>query len=89
MDTKTRLDCRIDRQSKSLIEKAAAVSGQSISEFVIPDAVHKAERILQRHRTTVLSERDWKTFLTLLDSDAKPNEALKNAMTDFDKAYGA
>jgi uncharacterized protein (DUF1778 family) len=85
---KSRLDLRIDNEDRSLIEQAAAIARQSLSDFIIPTAVHKARRIIKQHHTTVLSERDWKAFLEMLDSDAAPNAALRKAISRYNRAYG-
>jgi uncharacterized protein (DUF1778 family) len=74
-----RLDFRLNRQVKEVIEQAAAVSGQSVSDFAVSALYRTAKEVLEREQTTHLSNRDRDVFLALLDSDAKPNEALKRA----------
>lgn len=41
--------------------------------------VDKARHLLKQDQQTVLSDRDRDIFLAMLDSDAKPNAALKKA----------
>ena len=74
-----RLDFRLNRQVKEVIEQAAAVSGQSVSDFAVSALYRTAKEVLEREQTTRLSNRDRDVFLAMLDSDAKPNEALKRA----------
>lgn len=74
-----RLDFRLNRQVKEVIEQAAAVSGQSVSDFAVSALYRTAKEVLEREQTTSLSNRDRDVFLAMLDSDAKPNEALKRA----------
>jgi uncharacterized protein (DUF1778 family) len=74
-----RLDFRLNRQVKEVIEQAAAVSGQSVSDFAVSALYRMAREVLEKEQTTRLSNRDRDIFLTVLDSDAKPNEALKRA----------
>ena len=74
-----RLDFRLNRQVKEVIERAAAVSGQSVSDFAVSALYRTAREVLEKEQTTRLSNRDRDIFLTALDSDAKPNEALKRA----------
>ncbi|HEY3321351.1 MAG TPA: DUF1778 domain-containing protein [Planctomycetota bacterium] len=85
---KGRLDVRIAARDKSLIEKAAAISGKSLSEFLIPMAVRRAKRIIQQSTTITLSERDFRLFLDTLDAEPKPNAALRKAMAEYDRLYG-
>ena len=72
-----RLDFRLNRQVKEVIEQAAAVSGQSVSDFAVSALYRTAKEVLEREQTTRLSNRDRDVFLAMLDSDAKPNGALK------------
>ncbi len=75
----SRLDFRLNRQVKEVIERAAAVSGQSVSDFAVSALYRTAKEVLEGEQTTRLSNRDRDIFLAMLDSDAKPNEALKRA----------
>ena len=75
-----RLNVRLPNELKQTIEEAAAVLGQSISEFTISAAVREARHVIQDARVTQLSNRDRDAFLSALDAaDAKPNDALKKA----------
>jgi len=38
------------------------------------------------HKYTILSERDWKKFLSIIDSDAKPNATLAKAAREYNDA---
>ena len=78
-----RLDFRLNRQVKEVIEQAAAISGQSVSDFAVSALYRTAKEVLEREQTTRLSNRDRDVFLALLDSDAKPNEALKRAAKKY------
>ncbi|HXG65016.1 MAG TPA: DUF1778 domain-containing protein [Blastocatellia bacterium] len=84
-----RLDFRLNQQVKEVIEQAAAVSGQSVSDFAVSVLYRTAKEVLENERNTRLSDRDRDIFLALLDSDAKPNEALKRAANRYKKAKGA
>jgi len=83
-----RLGFRLNRRLKDLIEQAACIRGQSVSEFATSTLVESARRIVQKHTTTVLSNRDRDIFLALLDADASPNEALRRAAKEFKKRNG-
>ena len=80
MSTRTeRLEIRVRPEHKQLIERAAAASGQVVSQFVVPILLRRAERVLRRSEWTVLSERDREAFLEILDSDEPPSSALVDA----------
>lgn len=74
-----RLDFRLNRQVKEVIERAAVATGQSVSDFAVSALYRTAKEVLEREQTTRLSNRDRDVFLAMLDSDAKPNDALKQA----------
>jgi uncharacterized protein (DUF1778 family) len=84
-----RLNFRLPRELKEVIEAAAAHRGQSVSEFAVSTLAQSARGVIQEHDVTVLSNRDRDLFLSLLDDvDAKPNEALKKAAERYKKHLG-
>jgi uncharacterized protein (DUF1778 family) len=88
MAVATRIDFRVDRKSKSLIERAAALKGQSLSDFAKTALLSKARHVLKQHEQTVLSDRDRDIFLALMDSDAKPNAVLQKAVRTYVQTFG-
>ena len=70
-----RLGLRLSREQKEKIEKAALLSGQSVSDFVTSTLLRQADAILEQHDRIVLSDGDRDHFLQLLDADEEPNEA--------------
>ena len=80
MSTRTeRLEVRLDPEHKQLIERAAAASGQVVSQFVVPLLVKRADSVLRRLERTVLAEKDREAFFRILKSDEPPTPALKAA----------
>lgn len=78
-----RMNFRLDREHKALIEKAASTVGQSLTEFAVTNLIRDARTVLHEHHVTVLSERDWDLFLSVLEGDAEPNEALRKAASTY------
>lgn len=78
-----RLNFRLSSEAKRIIEQAAAASGQTVKQFAVSTLVQSAKDVLERHRTIHLSNRDRDLFLSLLDSDEQPNNALKDAAERF------
>lgn len=72
-----RLDFRLAVENKRLIEQAAVISGQTVSDFVLSNAIKTAHEVVEKHHSTVLSNRDRDLFLAMLDADDEPNEALQ------------
>lgn len=74
-----RLNFRLPSEAKEKIERAAVVSGLTITDFAIHALVSSADEILERHHVTTLSDRDRDLFLQMLDNPPPPNDALKKA----------
>jgi uncharacterized protein (DUF1778 family) len=78
-----RLNFRLPNEVKEVIERAAVLSGLTVTDFAINALATVANEVLERHQTRTLSDRDRDLFLALLDSDQEPNEALKKAAKDY------
>jgi len=75
-----RLDVRISREHKRLIERAALVTGQPVTSFVLSSALARAREALESESRTVLTEKDGKAFVRLLDAGRAPAAALVRAV---------
>lgn len=81
MATKTdRLEMRLSREQKELLERAAAVAGQPLTGFALSHLLERAQQVVERHQKTVLSRRDQERFLQVLESEAPPSPALRAAL---------
>lgn len=78
-----RIDLRTSSEIKSLIVRAAATTGVSLSAFLIASAQERAKQILAESETLTLSPRDWNAFFSALDKADKPRPALKTAATNY------
>ncbi|MHC4955913.1 MAG: type II toxin-antitoxin system TacA family antitoxin [Planctomycetota bacterium] len=74
-----RLELRLSPEHKSLVESAAALSGLSLSAFVVSEVLDRAYQITADHNRTTLSRRDWDRFLEIMDEPAEPTPALRRA----------
>jgi uncharacterized protein (DUF1778 family) len=84
-----RVDFRLASQAKAVIEEAAALTGQSLSDFAVSTLLEKANEVLNAKRMRSLSERDARVFLDVLDSEQRPNKALRKAAAWYKKNYGS
>lgn len=76
-----RLDARLTAKERTVIQRAADISGRSLSEFVI-HAAHQAALLEIEHQVVLrLSERDSDTLAAALDAEpAEPTAAFKRAV---------
>ena len=75
----SRLDFRISPEHKALIERAASAQGQTVSSFAIASLLKAAEEAIHSETQRVLSARDGRRFLAMLDAAGTPNAALRAA----------
>ncbi|MFB3892494.1 MAG: DUF1778 domain-containing protein [Phycisphaerae bacterium] len=82
----SRLAVRLDPELKDLIERAAAVLGQTISSFAVSTLTTEARKVVEEHEIIRLSNRDRDRILALLDNPPAPSERLRRAMKRHSEA---
>ena len=80
---KSRIEIRVDSKQKALLEKAAALTGASLSSFMLSTCIEDAMRLLDEYHTTILSDEAFDQLLDLLAHPPEPNEALKRAVEHY------
>ena len=65
-----RLDFRLSEQLKELIEQAAALSGQNLSDFATSVLARQSEEIVERHRIIRMSQEQYDEFAAFLEAPA-------------------
>src|SRR6185312_5979336 len=74
-----RLEARVSRETKILWERAAAVQGRKVTEFVVSSAVEAAQRVLRESELSALTRRDRIAFVEALLNPPAPNLKLQRA----------
>lgn len=82
-----RVDARLSRANKALLKRAADLSGQPISQFMVTSALERAQQVIEAHAQTRLSEAAGRQFLKLIQND-KPNAALVRAVKRHRQLHG-
>jgi uncharacterized protein (DUF1778 family) len=67
-----KLDLRLTRNAKRALQAAAAVSHRSVSEFVLENALARADETLADRRGFGLNAAQWKAFMAALDAPPRP-----------------
>ena len=80
-----RLSCRVDARIKSRAEEAAALLGQSITDFTEEALADKAQAVLDRHARITLSDQNFAKFLGLIENPKPPTPALVDAMAKYEE----
>jgi uncharacterized protein (DUF1778 family) len=81
--TKTRrIEIRITEEERNLEQAAAAVSGETLSEFVRRAARHEAERTLAERTRYILDDEAAQRFLTALEQPSPASERGLRRLTE-------
>jgi uncharacterized protein (DUF1778 family) len=81
-----RFSFRIGSQVKQSIERAAALRGQTLTDFAVATLSREADEILRAHQVLVLSNADRDAFLDALENPPKPNTKALRAAARFKAA---
>jgi uncharacterized protein (DUF1778 family) len=74
------IQIRASAATKAILNRAAALRGQKLSEFMLDSARARAEETILDQRLFALDEETYKRFLAMLDAPAKPGKALRARM---------
>lgn len=78
-----RLEARVPSDQKDFFQRAAALAGQSLSEFVI-DSTHKAAlKVVQENELIRLSRNEQVAFVSALLSPPEPGPRLRKAAKNY------
>lgn len=76
---KQRIDLRLTDDDKTIIEEAAALSNQTITQFMLSSASERAAEVIEQHRRLILSEESWNLVMDAISHPPQPNDKLKRA----------
>ena len=79
-----RLEARVTAQQKKLIQRAAALDGLSLTDFIVSSAQRAARKTIRTHREIVLSARDSQAFAEAFLNPGQPNAELRDAFARLD-----
>ena len=74
------IQIRASAETKAILNRAAALRGQKLSEFMLESARRQAEEALLDQRVFFLEPQAYEAFLALLDAPTKPVPRLTELM---------
>ena len=83
-----RLEARISVEQKTVLQRAATLSGRTLSEFVVASAQDAATRVIQEHETIRLSRAEQIAFVSALLKPPAANARLRQAAAAYRKQMG-
>lgn len=79
-----RLDARVSPEQKALIQRAALLSGRTVSDFMVASLQEAAERIIRSHDVITLSVRGSEAIAHAFMAPPDPNSALLAAYRRYE-----
>lgn len=76
---KQRIDLRLSDDDKSAIEEAAAMSNQTITQFMVASASKRAAEVIEQHRRLILNNESWNRVMDAISNPPVLNDRLKRA----------
>ena len=83
-----RLEARVTAEQKSLIERAAAMQGRSVTDFVLTSVQDAARRAIAEHTQIALSVRDSEAFIDALLNPQPVNDRLCDTVRRYRERAG-
>ncbi|MFM9068216.1 MAG: DUF1778 domain-containing protein [Planctomycetota bacterium] len=78
-----RIETRLSKEQKELIERAASFSGRTVSEFVLTHLEVAARKVIEKHEKLHLNQAQSKILVDELLNPKRPNKKLKNARDEY------
>ena len=83
-----RLETRVTADQKNLIERAAALQGRTVTDFVLTSVQDAARRAIEEHQRIDLSVRDSQAFVNALIRPQPVNDRLRDTVRHYRRATG-
>lgn len=81
---KERIDIRVSKEDKEIIEKAASLSSLSLSSYVISIVLKQARYDITGNKKIILSKNEGQKFIEIMDESPEANIRLKELLKDID-----
>jgi uncharacterized protein (DUF1778 family) len=68
---KDRMNFRLNPEIKERVARAAAITGQGLTDFAVSALSERADEVLRRHESLLLTGEDYRFFLAALEEDRR------------------
>lgn len=83
-----RLEARVTKDQKDLIERAAAIQGRSVTDFLLSSVQDAAQKAIDDHQRIRLSIRDAEAFVDALINPKPINDRLRETIERYRRTTG-
>ena len=77
-----RLEARVSKEQRDLIERAAAYSGQTVSDFVVAHVEVAAKKVIEEYERIHVDKEQSRVLVDALLSPKRPNKKLRGALAE-------
>ena len=84
----SRLEARVSTDQKDFFQRAASLTGRTLSELVIDSTQEAAAKIVREHEVIRLSREEQVAFVSALLSPSEPGARLKKAVKNYRQKTG-
>ncbi|MDY4279606.1 MAG: DUF1778 domain-containing protein [[Pasteurella] mairii] len=82
---KARLEAKVNLDIYQLIKQAAAISGRTLTDFVVDVAYKEAKKTISEHQVLRLTLEDQALLIESLSKPFKPNASMQNALDVYEE----
>ncbi len=83
-----RLEARLTAEQKRLVERAAALQGRTVTDFVLSSVQDAAQKAIETYEQITLSVRDSEAFAAALIDPAPASERLRETVERYRRLTG-
>jgi len=83
-----RLQMRVSTERRELLERAASLTGRTLTEFVLDSAEQAAVRTIEERQVLRLTRQDSEFLVTTLLNPPEPGPCLRHAATRYRDRVG-
>jgi uncharacterized protein (DUF1778 family) len=83
-----RLEARVTAEQRTLIERAAALQGRTVTDFVLTSVQDAARRAIKEHQQLELSVRDSQVFVEALLNPKPVDDRLRETVRRYRETTG-
>jgi uncharacterized protein (DUF1778 family) len=85
MSKTARIEVRTDPEREALLKRAASLSNQTLTSFIVDAAERRAKEVLAEVNTTVVTSAFFDELLDALERPPEPNAAMGKAAQQLDQ----
>ncbi len=82
-----RLDFKLQESKKRMYQRAAEITGESLTAFAVSAMDARAEAVIRAHDTMILSLEESVTFIDLMCAPLAPNARLAARLAEHDAYF--